>query len=68
MSTCKYINISCIYVSGVYTAVILSMLYCDGIIGEGQGRKGAREQNIYTMRSGCARGRRQGVKGPKDGY
>lgn len=65
MDTCKYINISCIYVSSVYTVVILSMLYYDGIIGEGQGaqgRKGAKY--IYyaeRLRAREAAGR-QGVK------
>ena len=48
MNTCKYINISCVFVSGVYTVVILSMLYCNGIIGEGQGAR-AQGSKIYIL-------------------
>ena len=53
--------------------VIIRLLYslCCIVIADRRGaqRQGEQgEQNIYTMRRGCARGGPQGVKGPKDSY
>ena len=67
---CKYINISCVYVSGNYTVVIPSMLCCimiaDRREAQRQGEQGEQGQAKYIYYAERLRAReaagRQGAK------